>query len=156
MSVPDPDTWLDAVRASGCRLTGVQETLARIFAYADSPLSAEQVWDYVRQTRPGTGRATVYRMVDKLESLGLLRRVHGYRGCSHLIPALPEPTILFICRLCGRVDYFDGRLLNWLVQQAEDSSGHCITESRLQLSGTCAVCQHTESSSVRGQEGDQA
>lgn len=155
MSVPDPDTWLDALRASGCHLTGVQEALARIFAYADSPLSAEQVWDCVRQIRPGTGRATVYRTVDKLESLGLLRRVHGYEGCSHLTPALPEPTILFVCRLCGRVDYLDGRLLNRLVQQAERGSGHRITESRLQLFGTCTVCLQTESCSVRGQEGDQ-
>lgn len=140
VGVPEPNAWLEALRTSGLSMTDVQELLVRIFAYADTPLSAEQVWDYARQTRPETGRATVYRTVDKLESLGLLRRVHGYMGCSHFIPALPEPAILFVCRTCGHADYLDCRPLDWLVQQVEHTSGHRVTESRLQLFGTCAVC----------------
>lgn len=144
VGVPDPDAWLEALRASGCYLTGVQELLAHIFAQADAPLSAEQVWCCARQARPETGRATVYRTVDKLESLGLLRRVHGYMGCSHFIPALPEPAILFVCRVCGRADYLNCQPLDWLVQQVERASGHRVTESRLQLFGTCAVCLQAE------------
>lgn len=140
VGVPDPNAWLEALRVNGCCLTDVQELLARIFAQADSPLSAEQVWDYARQARPETGRATVYRMIDRLESLGLLRRVHGYMGCHHFIPALPEPAILFVCWVCGRADYLDCQPLDWLVQQVEHASGHRVTESRLQLFGTCAVC----------------
>lgn len=148
VSVPDPSSWLDALRASGCHLTDVQELLVRIFAHADVPLSAEQVWEYACQTRPKTGRATVYRMVDKLESLSLLRRVHGHWECSHFMRSLPESAILFVCGMCGRVDYLDFYPLNWLVQQAERSSGHCITESCLQFSGTCTACLHSDNCSV--------
>ncbi len=137
----NPEDWLTALDASGFRMTSVQETLIEIFAHSEFPLSAEQAWDIARQSRPKTGRATVYRMVEKLENLGLIRRVHGYQGCSHFVPALPEQMMLFICQNCGRADYFDSQPLNDLMQHIEHSSGHHITDSRLQLFGACADCQ---------------
>jgi len=140
----DPDEWLIALRENGCRVTDVQAMLVRILAHAESPLSAEQVWEAARQLRPETGRATVYRTVEKLEGLKLLRRIHGYQGCSHFMPTLPEPMMLFICLVCGRADYLDSQPLDDLIHQSEQASGHHITDSRLQLFGTCATCQQVE------------
>ena len=137
----DSEDWLAALYENGCKVTEVQKTLIRIFADSEQPLSAEQVWHHALQARPETGRATVYRTVEKLEGAGLLRRIHGYEGCSRFIPALPEPMMLFICLACGRADYLDCQPLNQLVNQTELESGHRITESRLQLFGTCASCQ---------------
>ena len=140
----DPDEGLIVLRENGCRVTDVQAMLVRILAHAESPLSAEQVWEAARQIRPETGRATVYRTVEKLEGLKLLRRIHGYQGCSHFMPTLPEPMMLFICLVCGRVDYLDSQPLDQLIHQSEQASGHHITDSRLQLFGTCATCQQIE------------
>ena len=137
----NPEDWLTALDKSGLRVTSVQETLIDIFAHSEYPLSAEQAWEIARQSRPKTGRATVYRMVEKLENLGLIRRVHGYQGCSHFVPTLPELMMLFICLSCGRADYLDSQPLNDLIQQSEHISGHHITDSRLQLFGACADCQ---------------
>ncbi|MDE2821132.1 MAG: transcriptional repressor [Chloroflexota bacterium] len=135
------EDWRAALDKSGFRMTTVQETLIDIFARSEYPLSAEQAWEVARQSRPKTGRATVYRMVEKLESLGLIRRVHGYQGCSHFVPTLPELMMLFICLDCGRADYLDSQPLAELIQQSERVSGHHITDSRLQLFGACADCQ---------------
>ncbi len=137
----DPEDWLTAVDESGFRATTVQETLIDIFARVEYPLSAEQAWDVARLARPKTGRATVYRTVEKLENLGLIRRVHGYQGCSYFVPTLPELMMLFICLDCGRAEYLDSQPLDELIKQSEDSSGHHITDSRLQLFGACADCQ---------------
>jgi len=137
----DPDQWLVALRENGCRVTDVQKMLVRLLAHIDSPLSAEQVWEAARQIRPETGRATVYRTVEKLEGLKLLRRIHGYQGCSHFMPTLPEPMMLFICLGCGRADYLDCQPLDQLIRQTENASGHHITDSRLELFGTCVTCQ---------------
>ena len=139
----NPKDWLTALDESGFRVTSVQETLIDIFAGSEYPLSAEQAWEVARQSRPKTGRATVYRMVEKLESLGLIRRVHGYQGCSHFVPTLPELMMLFICLSCGRADYLDSQPLNDLIEQSEQNSGHHITESRLQLFGACSDCQRS-------------
>ncbi len=137
----NPEDWLTAVDESGFRVTTVQESLIDIFAHSEYPLSAEQAWEIARQSRPKTGRATVYRMVEKLEKLGLIRRLHGYQGCSHFVPTLPELMMLFICLSCGRADYLDSQPLNDLIQQSEHISGHHITDSRLQFFGACADCQ---------------
>lgn len=94
--------------------------------------------------RPETGRATVNRTFEKLERLKLLRRIHGYHGCSHFIPTQAEQMMLFICLECGAVDYLDYEPMNALVGAAEKSSGHRITESRLQLFGTCMACQRND------------
>ena len=134
------EDWRAALDESGFRVTTVQEMLIDIFAHSEYPLSAEQAWDFARQSRPKTGRATVYRMVEKLESLGLIRRVHGYQGCSHFVPTLPDLMMLFICLDCGRADCLDSQPLADLIQQSEHSSGHHITDSRLQLFGACADC----------------
>jgi len=135
------EDWLAALYKSGVRVTAVQAALIDIFARSEVPLSAEQAWDVARQSRPKTGRATVYRMVEKLESLGLIRRIHGYQGCSHFVLTLPELMMLFICLDCGRADYLDSQPLDDLIQHSEHISGHQITDSRLQLFGACADCQ---------------
>ena len=136
-----PEDWLAELDESGLRVTAVQEMLIDIFAHSEYPLSTEQAWDVARQSRPKTGRATVYRMVEKLENLGLVGRVHGYQGCSRFVPTLPELMMLFICLDCGRADYLDNQPLDHLIQHSEDTSGHHITDSRLQLYGICATCQ---------------
>jgi hypothetical protein len=97
----NPEDWLTTLRENGCKVTEAQAMLVRIFAHSEYPLSAEQAWEAARQSRPETGRATVYRIVEKLEGLGLLRRVHGYKGCSHFMPVLPEAIMESRIQLFG-------------------------------------------------------
>jgi Fe2+ or Zn2+ uptake regulation protein len=143
----NPADWLTALRQNGCKVTEAQATLVHIFAYSEYPLSAEQAWETARLSRPETGRATVYRIVEKLEGLGLLRRIHGYKGCSHFTPVLPEAAMLFICLRCQRVAYLDRQPLNDLVATAAQNSGHLITDSRIQMFGTCTMCLQQENPS---------
>lgn len=140
----DPDEWLDILQRNGYRVTEVCAVIVDTILGSDCPLSAEQVWDAARQSRPETGRATVYRTIEKLESLGLLRRIHGYHGCGHFLPTSPEPALLFVCLTCGYVDYVDCQPLGRLVHQAQSINGHHITDSRLQLFGICATCIQEE------------
>ncbi len=134
------EDWLATLRENGCKVTEALVVLVHVFVQSEYPLSAEQAWVTARQSRPETGRATVYRIVEKLEGLRLLRRVHGYKGCSHFIPVLPEALMLFICLQCQRVVYLDRQPLNELVATTAQSAGHHIAESRIQIFGTCTTC----------------
>lgn len=133
--------WLQALRANGYRVTEVQEALVQVLIQTDRPVSVEEIWDTARGLRPETGRATVFRTVEKLETLGLLRRIHGYHGCSRFLPAASEAFLLFICTVCGRAYYLDRAPLDELIKDAEQQTGHQIVESHLQLFGTCARCR---------------
>lgn len=136
-----PEDWPAALDESGLPVTAVQEMLIDIFTQSDYPLSTEQAGHVARQSRPKTGIATACRMVEKLENLGLVRRFHGYQGCSHFVPTLPALMMLFICPDCGRAAYLDSEPLDHLIQHSADASGHHITDSRLQLYGIWATCQ---------------
>jgi Fe2+ or Zn2+ uptake regulation protein len=135
------DNWLEVLHEQGFRRSGAQEVIVDVLADAKRPLSAEEIWDETQRIRPETGRATVYRFIDKLRSAGLLRRVHGYRNCSTYVPS-PDPRhMLFACIICGCADYLENAPLTRLIEDIETTSGHRITEGRLQLLGVCAACQ---------------
>jgi len=138
--------WLTALRDNDYRVTEVQAFLVALFVEIPSPFSAEQAWEVARMSRPETGRATVYRTLDKLEALGLIQRVHGFKGCHHFIPSSVGAAMLFICNNCGQVDYLDRAQVDRAVADTEQRSGHQITESRIELFGVCANCLHPASS----------
>jgi Fe2+ or Zn2+ uptake regulation protein len=138
------DDWLNVLRENGYRVTKVQETLVRLFMHTERPISADEAWEAARKSRPETGRATVFRTVEKLESLRLLRRVDGYHGCSRYLPVVSEAVLLFLCTVCGGAEYLDRTPLDTLVKTIEQQSQHHIDDSRLQLFGTCAECKHLQ------------
>ncbi|NDJ62584.1 MAG: hypothetical protein GYB67_15760, partial [Chloroflexi bacterium] len=80
--------WLDALYQRGLGTSAVQEALVKVLSVMESPLTADEIWEETQRIRPETGRATVYRFIDRLTTAGLLRRVHGYRNCGTYIPAL--------------------------------------------------------------------
>ncbi len=61
----NPDDWLKTLQVHGGRVSKVQILLVRIFLEAQSPLSAEQIWQIAQSIRPETCRATVYRTVER-------------------------------------------------------------------------------------------
>jgi Fe2+ or Zn2+ uptake regulation protein len=42
------DDWLTVLRASGYRVTEVQEVLVRLFIHTKHPFSADEAWEVVR------------------------------------------------------------------------------------------------------------
>ena len=82
------DLWVEALHQKGFGNSEVQKTFITVLSLTQCPMSAEEIREAVQRIRPETGRATVYRFIDKLTGLGLLRRVHGYRNCSTYFPSL--------------------------------------------------------------------
>src|SRR5260221_12159234 len=64
-------------RHGGAR-TAVVEALAR----HDCAVTALELDDELRRRKPAVGRASIYRALEQLERLGLLRRLRGSPGTS--------------------------------------------------------------------------
>lgn len=144
--------WLDAIHEAGFGRSAIQRALVSVLAGSQVPLSADEIWEQVRQIRPETGRATVFRHVDKLISAGLLHRVHGFRQCSTYTPALAGNHVLLVCTVCGQVSHVNlterGRLaeaMAALQAVAHDTEVHHVTGYHVQLLGICNACQTDES-----------
>jgi Fur family ferric uptake transcriptional regulator len=137
--------WLYTLATHQVRMTGCLQTIIAVLSESSCALSAEMLWDKVRERRPATGRATVYRTVEKLEAFGLIERVHGVRGCSTFIPVQDTHQALFICRSCGWVGMLEGLQPDMEGLRLLTTSGFTISQSRIQVFGMCKTCQETPS-----------
>ncbi len=136
-----PDQWLDMLTSHQVRMTSGLLTIIAVLSESNCALSAEDLWEKVRERRPATGRASVYRAVEKLESFGLIERVHGVRGCSSFIPVQDAHQALFICSKCGWVGLLEGLEPDRHGLQMLVRDGFIISQSRIQVLGMCKACQ---------------
>ena len=137
-------SWLQRLKICGYRLTAPRRAVVEILADSDHSLNATQIYDLAREIYPSLGLVSVYRTLDKLESLRLIQRVHQPDGCHAYIAAFTGHQHLLLCHDCGATVFFQGDKLDELVFRVERESGFQISDHWLQLFGICAPCQDSK------------
>ncbi len=134
--------WEERLSRAGYRLTAARRTVIRVMAAAEGPLSPADVQRQSRLTRSPLPLASVYRALDLLEELGLVRRLYG-RDCRHTyVAASPGHRHSVLCRACGQAAEFRGSEdLEGLVQRVQSETGYQVEDHLLQLVGVCPSCQ---------------
>lgn len=136
------ENWEKQLAQAGYRITASRRAVMNVLARADRPLGPQAVWAAGQALHPALGLVTVYRTLELLEALGLLRRVHCEDGCHGYLPASPGHRHALVCRDCGQAVEFPGtESLETLIAQVEQNTGYRVEEHLLQLSGLCPTCQ---------------
>jgi Fur family ferric uptake transcriptional regulator len=136
---------VESLAGAGRRLTGARRAVADVIAAQPGHFTAEDLLAASRSLHPAPGRATVFRSLDLLTSLGLVERVdlpdgrHAYVTCQ---PAEHHHHI--VCRRCGRSDEVGDLGLSPILRRVEAQTGYRIERHRLELFGVCAACRATE------------
>ncbi|RMF39757.1 MAG: transcriptional repressor [Anaerolineae bacterium] len=135
--------WLERLQQAGYRLTAPRRAVVETIASSECVLEPAAVFARARERYPRLGLVTVYRTLEKLESLGLVQRIHRPDGCQAFIAAVDGHQHPLICRSCGRVEYFSGdaELITRLSRLVADDSGYDVQEHWLQFFGLCARCR---------------
>lgn len=107
-------------------------------------MTAEQVYDEVRQVHPGIGVATVYRNLRQLEAAGSIVKSSVGEGTA-AIYELAGPEGLhshhhLICLACGRVQDLAADLLDAIEAHVEKKNGFKVKDHRLKIYGICREC----------------
>ncbi len=105
----------------------------------------EQICQRVQVTAPTVNITTVYRTLDLLDRLGLVRHTHLGHGAPNYSVDEHEHVHL-VCHRCGRVDEVPCELLSPLGGTLRDEYGFELDASHLALSGTCRECLTTSAS----------
>ncbi|GAB4525375.1 MAG: Fur family transcriptional regulator [Anaerolineales bacterium] len=135
--------WLARLQEAGYRLTAPRRTVVEIVAGSAFMMTPQAVFDHARYQYPQIGLVTVYRTLEKLESLHLVQRIHQQDGCQAFIARREGHQHPLICQKCGRVAYFSGDAdaMQALSRHVAMSSGYVIQDHWLQFFGVCAACR---------------
>jgi Fur family ferric uptake transcriptional regulator len=137
------------LRASGQRVTKPRVALLScIIAAGGEHLSADALLEQIAKVDPPIHRATVYRTLEGLTSVGVLRHVHLDRGLTayHLVdtpPATPHGHAEHLhaqCSQCGEVTDLPAHVLGDTAIRIRRASGFRLDASHVALSGRCKNC----------------
>ena len=102
----------------------------------------EQICVRVQQAAPAVNITTVYRTLDLLERISLVRHTH----LGHGAPSYSEQEhqhVHLVCHHCGAVAEAPRDLLDDLAAQLRAESGFALDVTHLALSGMCRSCQES-------------
>ncbi len=113
----------------------------------DTHLTAEEIYECVREQYPEIGLATVYRTILLLSDLHLIDKLNlddgyvryeigkkqGGMGCHH--------HHHLICLRCGNVFSFEGDMLDSLENKIKEAMGFETLDHEVKLYGYCKECQ---------------
>lgn len=125
----------------GYKLTRQRRAVLAVITATEEHLSPAEIYRRAKADCPDIGLTTVYRTLDILAKLGLIKRVHFERGCHSYALASRGHRHHLVCTGCGNIVEFEGCDLSALLEVVASQTGFAIEEHWLQLFGKCPACQ---------------
>jgi Fur family ferric uptake transcriptional regulator len=128
-------------KEAGLRRTRALEDVLHILIEAGRPLSLADVAESPK-LGSAADRATVYRLLTKLEERGILRRVGLHDRSAYYTMVFPgQHNDYLICTRCGRIERLEIRCpVEALEKQIAKSSGFTGLYHELEFFGLCPCC----------------
>jgi Fur family ferric uptake transcriptional regulator len=133
---------LETLDAAGHRRGGARTAVVEALARHDCAVTALDLDDELRRRTPPVGRASVYRALEQLEQLDLVRRLEVSRGTAGYERIEPDGHHHHhaICRTCGRMVPFEDPKLEQAIGRLCESMEFEVTEHDVVLRGRCERC----------------
>jgi Fur family transcriptional regulator, peroxide stress response regulator len=128
-----------------CRSKGVALTVQRRVVFQavlerDDHPTADQILEMVTDRVPGISRTTVYRVLDTLADMGVIRRLH-HAGASARFDGKIRRHHHLICRSCHKVIDLEDQKLDRTRVSHVVSEGFEVQDFSVHLIGTCSECR---------------
>jgi Fur family transcriptional regulator, ferric uptake regulator len=130
----------DELRARGYRLTP-QRQLVLTAVGELGHATPEDVHAWVTDRASGVNISTVYRTLELLEGLGLVKHAHLSHGAPTYHAADAPEHIHLICRDCGKVTEVDPSVVAQMIDALEKSRGFVADVGHLTIFGACEDCR---------------
>ncbi len=135
------DQLRQALSTRGYKLTAPRRAVLDVVAGMCESLSPAEIYERARRRYSRLGLVTVYRTLDILVEVGILRRIHLEDGCHSYALAQAAHGHHLICSKCKEVIEFDGCDLDGLFKTVARKTGFRIEGHWLELFGRCPKCQ---------------
>jgi Fur family ferric uptake transcriptional regulator len=136
---PDVAAAVAALRERGLRISSARRLVLEGLYLADEPVAAERIASGLDGRVPPSDLATVYRNLETLESLGLVRHFHLGHGPGLYAPAGDEREYL-LCEACDRLQVVDPAQLDGVRELIESQFGFRARFTHFPIVGVCPDC----------------
>jgi Fur family ferric uptake transcriptional regulator len=133
---------LTTLQEAGNRRGGARTAVVEALAAHDCAVTALDLDDELARRSPRVARASVYRALEQLEQLGLVRRIEVARGVAgyERVDPTGHHHHHAICRDCGRMVPFEDRSLEQAIGKLCESMDFDVAEHDVVLRGRCERC----------------
>jgi Fe2+ or Zn2+ uptake regulation protein len=125
------DDVLAALRARGHRVTGPARTILQALFDAPGPLTAEAL-------APDLEPASVYRNLERLQSLGAVDHIHAGHGPGRYVLARGREYL--VCERCGAIVAVEPAQLDDVRARLREAFGLQARFTHHPIHGLCAAC----------------
>ena len=133
---------LETLEEAGYRRGGARRSVVELLGRQNCCMSAHEIHDRLRRARRPVGIASVYRALETLADLRLVKRVDAGDGVARFEPARPDGDHHhhLVCRDCGKVEAFSDERLERAIDRVAGGLGYSVHEHEVVLTGACADC----------------
>lgn len=134
---PDLEAAAAVVRSRGLRLSTSRRLVLEALYRAEGPLTAEQI-------AGDMDIASVYRNLDTLEEIGLVRHAHLGHGAGLYTRASVGAREYLLCDACGAVLAVDPERLDGVRELLRAEFGYEARFTHFPIAGLCPECMKDE------------
>lgn len=130
-------------RRHGLRLTVQRRAILRAALQRTDHPSADEVFEQLRGDLPGLSRTTVYRVLDTLVRVGVIRPLH-HTGMPARFDRTTRRHHHLTCVRCHKIVDIDASELDALPHPEQIPEGFKIEDYSVQFFGLCGDCREAE------------
>ena len=134
----------------GLRLTRSRQAVLEVLTGTSGHLKVAEVHRRARRIDPGIGLASVYRTMDLLERLQLVKPLHTEHRHRHYVRVTGQHGHHLVCTGCGLAVEFADCRLERLMQTLARRTRFRIDGHFMEFFGRCAKCLSTAKTTRRG------
>ncbi len=129
------------LREAGHKLTNARLTVLNVLENNDGHLTSAEVLDQVEQLDKSIGRASVFRTLDLLTSLSIIRPTYMNSSMTPTYVLMPDGHHHHIvCTNCNRIIEFENCGLGSIAAELEERLHVKLTGHLLEFYGLCDKC----------------
>ena len=138
------DAALAAVRARGLRASLARRVVLTALSAADRPVTAEAVARGLDGRVPQSDVGSVYRNLDALARIGVVRKLHGGQGAALYTLANPDVAAYLSCVRCGALQPAGRRAVATVRAAVSSALGWDASFDEAPIAGVCPDCAGKE------------
>ena len=133
-------SMVQALKEQGHRLTPQRQLILEAIETSKGHVSAESIHARVAARFPQVNISTVYRTLELLQDLGMVRHTHFDDGIAQYHLASEAEHQHMVCRRCGDERELDVRVLDPLDHHLRERYGFVADLAHFAIVGLCARC----------------